>query len=321
VNLRWVVLCATLALAAGAVPVRADDVPAIRVAIEYGLGYAPLYLVAKKPEFIHKYLPGAEISIQHLAGGPAVRDALLAGTVDIGGLGVAPVIQAADKGVDLKIAVGMAFVPTELITYRDDIKSVRDLKAGDKINVVSGSSLQAMEMKMAGDAYFNNPSALDGNMATMSHPAAVTAVEKHELTGEFATPPFIRALLREPGMHVILSNQDFAAANCMPILAAASGHFHDRTKEYNAVVHAIQDAIVWMNANPRAAAEFLAADQGGTMSADEWLAEIQQPGVKFSAVPTGEAALAKFMQKIGSVSKAASYDDLTWPNLHGVGGS
>ena len=173
VNLRWAVLCALFALAFGAVPVRADDVPAIRVATEYGLGYAPLYIVAKKPEFVRKYLPDAEISIQHLAGGPAVRDALLAGTVDIGGLGVAPVIQAADKGVDLKIAVGMAFVPTALITYRDDIKSVRDLKPDDKVNVVSSSSLQAMEMKMAGDAYFNNPAAFDGNMTTISHPDAV----------------------------------------------------------------------------------------------------------------------------------------------------
>ncbi|MGH7714649.1 MAG: ABC transporter substrate-binding protein, partial [Vulcanimicrobiaceae bacterium] len=303
------------------VPARADDASVIRVAVEYGLGYAPLYLVAKKPEFIQKYIPGAQISIQHLAGGPAVRDALVAGTVDIGGIGVAPVIQAADKGVDLKIAVGMAFVPTELITYRDDIKSVRDLEPADKVNVVSSGSLQAMEMKMAGDAYFNNPSALDGNMATISHPAAVAAVQKHVMTGEFATPPFIRALLREPGMHAILSNRDFAAASCMPILAAASGHFHDRTKEYDAVVHAVQDAIVWINANPKAAAEFFAADQGGTMSAAEWLAELQQPGVKFSPVPKGEAALAAFMQKIGIVSKAASYDDLTWPNLHGVGGS
>ena len=101
-------------------------------------------------------------------------------------------------------------------------------------------------------------------------------------------------------MHVILSNHDFAAADCMPILAAASGHFHDRRKEYDALVHAIQDAIAWMNANPKAAAEFLAADQGGKMSAADRLAEIQQPGVKFSSVPSGEAALAKFMQKIGS---------------------
>jgi NitT/TauT family transport system substrate-binding protein len=311
-NPRLVLLCALIALVSAVVPVRADDAPAIRIAVEYGLGYAPLYLVAKKPEFI---------SVEHLAGGPAVRDALLAGMVDIGGIGVAPVIQAADKGLDLKIAVGMAFVPTALITYRDDIKSVKDLKAGDKVNVVSNGSLQAMEMKMAGDAYFNNPSALDGNMATISHPAAVTAVEKHELTGEFATPPFLRALLREPGMHVILSNRDFAAAGCMPILAAASGHFHDRTKEYDAVVHAVQDAIAWINANPKAAADFFASDQGGTMSAAEWLAEIQQPGVQFSSVPKGEAALAAFMRKIGIVSKAASYDDLTWPNLHGLGGS
>jgi NitT/TauT family transport system substrate-binding protein len=293
----------------------------IRIAVEYGLGYAPLYIVAKKPEFIHKYLPDAQISVQHLPGGPAVRDALVSGAVDIGGIGVAPVIQAADKGVDLKIAVGMAFVPTALITYREDLKSVRDLKPADKVNVVSSSSLQVMEMKMAGDAYFNNPSALDGNMATISHPDAVAAVERHELAGEFATPPFIRTLLREPGMHVILSNRDFAAAGCMPILAAASGHFHDRTKEYDAVVHAVQDAIAWINSDPKAAAEFLAADEGSTISAADWLAEIQQPGVKFSAIPMGEAALAKFMQKIGSVSKAASYDDLTWPNLHGMGGT
>ena len=270
-------------------------------------------------------MPNVTINFVQLSGGAAIREALISNTIDVGGLAMSPVIQAWDKGADMKIALGMSFMPTELITYRPDLKSVKDIKPGDKLNVVSIGSPQSLELKMAAEKYFGSITALDTNFVTMPHPDAVAALEsKRDIVAEFATPPYIRMLMQQPGMHSILSNRDrdFPDANFMLIVAAASGQFvREKPAYYAAMVKAIKDAIDWMNVKPNEAAAFLAADQGGKITAAQWVEEIKQPGVKFSPVPQGLTRLMAFMTRIGIVSKPGTYDDVTWPNLHGVGGT
>ncbi|GAC1541867.1 MAG: ABC transporter substrate-binding protein [Vulcanimicrobiaceae bacterium] len=316
------VLATMLTVAAAGAPAAGAERPQIRIAAEYGLGYAPLFIVAKKLDFIRKYIPDVDVSLIQLAGGAAVREALLSNTVDIGGLAMPPVIQAWAKGTDLRIALGMSDMPVELITYRPDITSVKQLKPGDKINVVSIGSPQTLIVKMAAEKYFGSPEALDGNFVALPHPDGVSAVlAKRDIVAEFATPPYIRQL-RGPGMHSILSDRDFPDAHFMLIVAASTEHFEkQQPKLYAALIHATKDAIAWLTKNPKEAADFLAAEQAGKLTPAEWLAEIKQPGVKFSAVPHGLGRLATFMAGIHMIPKAGRYDELTLPNLHDVGGN
>lgn len=295
----------------------------VRVAAQFGLGYAPLFVMAKKPEFLHKYAPDADVRLVQLEGGAAVREALLSDSVDIGGLAMLPVIQAWAKGANLKIALGLSDMPIQLITWRQDIKSVKDLKPNDKVNVVSIGSPQTLVMKMAAMKYFGSPSALDNRLVTMAHPDGVAAViAKRGIVAEFATPPYIRILLKHPGMHVILSNKDFPEANFMLICAAAGKRFAaGKPKLYEATINALKDVIEWMNTKPEDAAAFLAANQPGHLSAAEWLAEMKQPGVHFSPAPNGLVNLSAFMAKIGMTRKAGTYKELTWPNLWAAGGN
>jgi NitT/TauT family transport system substrate-binding protein len=315
-----VALLAAFAFAGGAGSAFAKD--RIRIAAQHGLGYAPLFIIAQKPDFIHKYAPDVDVTLVQLAGGAAVREALLSDTVDIGGLAMSPVIQAWAKGADLKLALALCDMPAELITWRPDLHSVKDLKPGDKLNVISIGSPQSLALMMAAQKIFGNPHALDSRFVTLSHPDGVAAVMTHrDIVATFASPPYVRMLLKETGMHSILSNHDFPESNFTFISAAAGGAFVKRTRLYDATVRALEDAIVWINTKPEEAAQFLAKEQGGKLTAADWLAEIKQPGAKFSPVPHGLAALGAFMAKIGMAAKAPSYDDVTWPNLHNVHGS
>lgn len=295
----------------------------IRIAAQHGLGYAPLFIIAKKPEFIHKYVPDADVTLVQLAGGAAVREALLSDSVDVGGLAMSPVIQAWAKGADLKLALALCDMPAELITWRPDLHSVKDLKPGDKLNVISIGSPQSLVLMMAAQRYFGDPHALDSRFVTLSHPDGVAAVMAHrDIVATFASPPYVRLLLKQPGMHSLLSNHAFPEANFTFIAAASGGAFVKRARLYDATVHALEDAIAWINTKPEEAAAFLAKEQGnGKFTAADWLAEIKQPGARFSPVPHGLVALGAFMAKIGVAAKAPSYDDVTWPNLHDIGGS
>lgn len=313
-------LAAALVMATSAGGAAAKD--EIRIAAQHGLGYAPLFIIAKKPEFLRKYLPDADTTLVQLAGGAAVREALLSDTVDIGGLAMSPVIQAWAKGADLKLALALCDMPAELITWRPDLHSVKDLKPADKLNVISIGSPQTLVLMMAAEKFFGNPHALDSHFVTMAHPDGVAAVMTHrDIVATFASPPYVRMLLKEPGMHSILGNHDFPQGNFTFIAAASGGAFVKRQRLYAATIHALEDAIEWLNSKPEEAAAFLAREQGGKLTAADWLAEIKQPGAKFSPVPHGLVSLGAFMARIGMAAKAPTYDDVTWPNLHGVDGS
>lgn len=322
---RRAMLAKGLALAAMMLAGAANGAAAretVRIAVEHGLGYAPLFIVAKKPEMLRKYLPDADVELVQLAGGAAVREGLLSGTVDIGGLAMSPIIQAWARGADLKIALAISDMPAKLITYRPDIHSIKDLKPGDKINVVSIGSPLSLMVQMAAESELGNPHALDNSFVTMSHPDGVAAVmTKRDIVATFATPPYIRILMRQPGMHAILTNHDVAAANFSYIVAAAGAGFAHRTAAYDATIHALQDAIAWLNAKPRKAAAFLAAEEHTKLTPADWLAELKQDGVRFAPVPHGLEKLGTFMVEVGVAPKAPRYDQATWPNLHGVGGS
>lgn len=313
-------LLATI-LAIGLLAPRAAQAEEVRVAVQYGLGYAPLLVLAKRPELLHKYAPDAKLKLVQLAGGAAVREALLSGSVDIGGMAMLPILQAWAKGAGLRVALGLADEPIQLITWRPDLKSVRDLKPDDKVNVISIGSPQTLVMKMAALEYYGKPNALDPHFAALPHPDAVAALITHRgLAAEFATPPYIRMLMQHPEMHVILSNKDFKQANFMLITAGAMKSFAEgKPKLYAATIAALKDAIAWMNDQPEQAAAFLAANEPGKLTAAQWLAEMHQPGVRFSPEPDGLTALAAFMKKIGMISKAGTFDEMTWSNLHGNG--
>jgi len=89
---------APLALPAGS---RADDAKQLRIVKQPGLGYLEL-IVMREQKLLEKRLPGVELEWRQLTSGPVIRDAMLAGQLDIGSGGLGPFIQAIDKGLDWK---------------------------------------------------------------------------------------------------------------------------------------------------------------------------------------------------------------------------
>ena len=74
----------------------------LRIAIQPGIGYAHL-IIMREHKMLEKYLPGLQVEWLRLTSGPVIRDAMLAGQVDIGSGGVGPFIIAWDRGVKWKI--------------------------------------------------------------------------------------------------------------------------------------------------------------------------------------------------------------------------
>jgi ABC-type nitrate/sulfonate/bicarbonate transport system substrate-binding protein len=59
-------------------------------------------IVMRETKMLEKRLPGVEIEWRQLTSGPVIRDAMVAGQMDVGSGGVGPFVQAIDKGLDWK---------------------------------------------------------------------------------------------------------------------------------------------------------------------------------------------------------------------------
>ena len=95
----------TLAAAALLVMLAAAVAPAqearqLRIVKQPGLGYLQL-IVMRETKMLEKRLPGVEIEWRQLTSGPVIRDAMVAGQMDIGSGGLGPFIQAIDKGLEI----------------------------------------------------------------------------------------------------------------------------------------------------------------------------------------------------------------------------
>src|SRR5256885_5319090 len=101
----------------------AEEAKQLRIVKQPGLGYLQL-IVMREMKLIEKRAPGVEIERRQLTSGPVIRDAMIAGQMDIGSRGLGPFIQAIDKGLDWKTLGALNEMPLYLNAARDDIRSL-----------------------------------------------------------------------------------------------------------------------------------------------------------------------------------------------------
>ena len=121
-----------------------------------------------------------------------------------------PVIQAWAKGTGLKIALALSDMPVELITWRPDLKTVKDLKPDDKVNVVSIGSPQTLIMKIAAVKNFGSPGALDSHFVAMAHPDAAAALiaKRGIAAGLHNSSPAYAVRMMEMGFRFVVLGSD-----------------------------------------------------------------------------------------------------------------
>ncbi len=286
----------------------------IRIAIQFGLGYAPVEIVKEK-KLIEKYLPGVEVEWKQM-GGEMIREAMISGDVDIGFMGQGPFFIAWDKGADWKIATALGSSPLGLQTYRKDINSLKDFKKDDKIATPYSGSIQHMLLAMAAEKELGDPKALDKNMVSMQHPDAATAlISERAIAAHFASPPYLFEELSSPNIKQILDGEEAFGGEFGFLVGPATRKFHDNNPmAYAAFVMAMDEAINLINTNPKEAAGILAPSF--KLPEDKVEKYLTWPGTNYTSTPYGLIGFAEFMKRAGYISKVPqSFDEICWENV------
>lgn len=288
----------------------------IRIAEQYGLAYAPLQIM-KKNKIMEKNLPGVDLSWEQVGNTAAIREAMLANKVDVGFMAIPPFLLGVEKGMDWKIASGLSSSPIGLITFREDIKSIKDFTKNDRIALPQPGSVQHILLSMAAERLFSDASRLDDLLITMKHPDGMNALlTKKEITAHFTSPPYIFMELEQEGMHQILSGKEAMGKDFTFIIGVTSNKFHDNNPlVYDAFIKSLHEAIEFIKNNPKKTAKILAEEYN--LSEDEVLEYITWEGMKYDSKIKGLYEFVDFMTRNGYISK--SFDDINnimWEDVH-----
>jgi NitT/TauT family transport system substrate-binding protein len=167
---------------------------------------------------------------------------------------------------------------------------------------------------------------LDSLTVSMSNPDGMAAIlgGLSEVRNHATIVPFAVTELESGKTHLVMTSEDYLEPGSSSVLMYASAGFHNGSpKLYAATVAAFEEAIGFINAHPRGAAEtFLAREpqKQGVAWVEVMITDPKK--IIYSATPRGLKAHADFMHRIGTLKNAvSSWQELFWDNMAGRDGS
>ncbi|GGC53167.1 ABC transporter substrate-binding protein [Chelatococcus reniformis] len=323
-------LVAAVALAATTVPAAAEGV--VRISEQFGTLYIPFHIL-RDQKLIEKHGKelGLDIRVQwhRLSGGSAVNDALLSGTVDIASAGIGPFLTIWDRTRGaVKIIGAFGAQPNYLLTNKPNIRGLKDFGPSDRIATpAAGVSVQARTLQIAAEREFGqgNQGKLDALQVSLPHPDATAALLSGatEITAHLSNSPFQEQALKDPKIHKIWSSYDVLGGPATPTFAYTTVKFRaENPKTCEAFYRAFTEATEIAGRDRKLAAETYVKIEKSKLDPAFVEEVISNPEVQFTLTPLRTETFADFMFRSGAIkTRAASWKDYTFPELHGQPGS
>lgn len=232
----------------------------INIAVQYGLPYAPLEIM-KENKILEKYLAGTKVNYIQVSNTAAIREAMIAGNVDIGFMAVPPFLVGLDNGMKWRIFSGLSSSECLLLTNKMEINSITDFTKNDKIALPQPGSVQHILLAMELSNLGLDPHSLDKNLLTLSHPDGMNLLlSKKELTAHFTTPPYSSEELKQEGIHSILSGKEAFGGDFTFIIGAVSEKYYNNNqnkKTIEILKKALTESIDYINENRQSVSSYL----------------------------------------------------------------
>lgn len=317
-----------LLAAAGLMPLSAQaEVSKLNVPLGAGgFGFLPLFMM-KEHKLVEKHAEkaGQKITINWVnIGGPSVMiDALLSGSADFISAGPPSFLLLWDrtKGTaGVKGVAAISSMPMHLNARAPHLKSLDDLKEGDKIAVTSvKSSIPSIVMQMYAVKKYGKDQVFrfDPYTVTMKHGDAAAALMSGggSIAAHYASSPLAQREIKTEGIRTIQNTDDIMGGSTTFTMVSTTTRFHDENpKVYAAFVGALQEAQEMIKADKEGAAKVLIASMGGSGSIPGMVEILNDPSLKYTAKPENVMKYAQFMSEIKSIkNRPEKLEELFFP--------
>jgi NitT/TauT family transport system substrate-binding protein len=321
---RWL-LAAALSLCIGGSPPAswAAEAKRLRIVKQPGLGYLP-FIVMREQKLLEKHAPGVAVEWLQLTSGPVIRDAMIAGQIDIGSGGFPPFVQAIEKGLSWKAIGALNEMPLFLNCGRPGIRSLKDLLPTDRIALPAIGSIQHLALEMEAEKELGDAKKLNQQIVSMSQGDATAALLSHrEITCHLSGPPFQYEQLRDPGIAKVFDSYQAAGGpHTFNMIWTSEAWARDNPALLASFIAALREAMELIAQKPAEAARLYVQSEKSKSTAEEVQAIIGRDGIRYTITPKGLYRFASFMLKVGMIkSVRPSWRDYVLPHLHAQPGS
>lgn len=288
-----------------------------------GFGFLPLHMM-KEHKLIEKHAEkaGQKVTINWAnIGGPSVMiDALLSGSADFISAGPPSFLILWDKTkgtADVKGVAAISSMPMLLNARAPHLKSIDDLKEGDKIAVTSvKSSIPSIIMQMYAVKKYGKDQAFrfDPYTVSMKHGDAAAALLSGggNIAAHYASSPLAEREAKDPNIRTIQNSDDVMGGSTTFTMVSTTKRFHDQNpKVYAAFVAALKEAQEMIKTDKEGAAKVLIDSMGGSGNVKDMVEILNDPSTKYTTKPENVMKYALFMNDIGSLkNRPKSLDEL-----------
>src|SRR3954468_8445780 len=327
---------AAAALAAGSLLARGASAEAetVRLAKQFGISYLPLTIIEEKKlleEQAKRLGVEAKTEWVQLSAGSPMNEALISGNLDFASGGVGPLLTIWSRtraNLKVKGVAAINSMPIWLTPINPDVKTIKDFTEKDRIALPAVKvSIQAVTLQMAAELAFGpgQHGRLDTLTVSMSHPDGMAAMMsgRSEVTGHFTSAPFQYQELADPRVRKVVDSYDvLGGPHTFNVVWAATRFRDENPKIVEAFVAALDEAVKFINANRKEAAEIWVRAENSRMPAAEAERIIRLPENEWTMTPKKVMAYADFMSRNGLIpARPESWKDLFFPEVHGLPGS
>ncbi len=230
----------------------------LRLADQYGLAYAPL-AAARLNGWFEEEMPGVKISWSTVGNATAIREAMLAGRLDGGCMGIPPYLIGRDRGMEW-VAIGAVSEAQLGLTVRDpEINSLKYLPDNIRIAIPQPGSIQHILLTMAAEKVFGEAGRFDNNLISLSHPDGMNAMlSGGDVGAHFTSPPYLQREI-QAGATLVLDGEAAFGGDFTFIISVLSKKIVDDYPETaDAIRRVIDRGSGWLNDYPEDAAVLLA---------------------------------------------------------------
>jgi sulfonate transport system substrate-binding protein len=273
-----------------------SDEKTIRIAEQFGLAYAPVQLV-RIGNILEK--TGTRVEWVRLMNTASIREAMLAGRVDVGFMGIPPFLIGRERGMDWQIFTGICRAPLGLVTLRPELGSLADFDEKDRIALPQPGSIQHILLSMAALKEFGRADYFDNRLTTLSHPDGMTAlVAGGDIAAHFTSPPYLFEELELPGARLLVDGTAAFGGPFTFIVGVSRDAFAQKEPELLAALgSALAEEMRRLESDPAEAAQLLTEEY--SLPADAVRDYLDREGFVFEPQVRGVERFAEFMADAG----------------------
>lgn len=200
---------------------------------------------------------GINTKLVQFNNGGDLMTAMASGDVDVGYVGITPVLSSIAKGVPVKVISAAQTEGSGIVVAKDsNINSVSDL-AGKKIATPGEASIQHMLL-----TYYleqNGMSISDLKVSAMKVPSMNDALKTGKIDGMITFEPYV-TIAEKNGAEVLAGSIDILPDHPCCVVAASDKFIESHPNETLKILEIHKNATDYINANPDEAAALLPSD-------------------------------------------------------------